>query len=108
VEYFLILDGDVIAELICHDDELEAINDEPLTSTLALAVISPIPSFKRLRDSNLITYKLIGDRLGSMEVVDVEDVVCLVGRVRDQRDWYVVDRTTVVGKVNFVDSVISN
>jgi hypothetical protein len=106
VEYYIIINDDAIPELIGSDEHEP--DDELITHTLALTVISPIPSFKRLKDSNLITYKLVGDQLGSVEVVDVEDVLCLVGRVRDPRgDWYVVDRTTVIGKVNIVDSVMA-
>lgn len=106
VEYFLVLDGEVITELIGRDKPHDryAIDGH---EALALAVISPIPSFKRLKDCNLITYALVGDRLGPVEVVDVEDVVCLVGRVQDNTgSWFVVDRTSVVGRMDFVDSLI--
>lgn len=108
MEYFLIIDDDELLELVGIDEDHSAIDDEePPTKTLALAIISPIPSFKRLKDCNLITYKLIGDQLGPVEVVDVGDLTCLVGRVRDQEGmWYVVDRTTVVGRVDFVNSVM--
>jgi hypothetical protein len=106
VEYFLIINNDELLDLIDFDQQ--SIDDEELpTTSLALAVISLIPSFKRLKDCNLITYKLIGDRLGPVEVVDVENLECLVGRVSDHGgNWYVVDRTTVVGKVDFVNSVM--
>jgi hypothetical protein len=77
-------------------------------NTLALAVVSPIPSFKRVKDANLITYELTGDRLGPVEVIDVRDLVCLVGRLRDHRgSWYVVDRTTVGGRIDLADSAMN-
>jgi hypothetical protein len=109
VEYFLVLDADVIAELIDLDQERDTISEDDslmLTETLALAVISPIPSFKRLNDCNLVTYELPRGRLGPVEIVDVEDVICLVGRVQDHAShWYIVDRTTVVGQIDFVNSL---
>jgi hypothetical protein len=73
---------------------------------LALAIISPIPLFQRLKDCNLITYELVGGWLGPVEIVDVQDIVCLVRRVQDHVGrWYVVDRTSVVGKIDFANSV---
>jgi hypothetical protein len=75
--------------------------------TLALAISSLIPSFKRLKDCNLATYDLVGDRLGPVEVVEVGDVVCLVGHVQDYAGhWYIVDRTSVVGRIDFVNSLM--
>jgi hypothetical protein len=108
VEYFLIINDDELPELISADEDPNIPDDAELpTTTLAFAVISPIPSFKRLKDCNLITYKLVGDRLGPMEVVDVDDLVCLVGRARDhEQNWYVVDWTTVVGNVDFMNLVM--
>ncbi|KAH7338737.1 hypothetical protein B0J17DRAFT_717186 [Rhizoctonia solani] len=83
-EYFVILDGEVVAELIGHDEQENEVDiEEYATKTLAFAVISPIPSFKLLKDCNLVTYELVGGNLGSVEIVDVADVICLVGRVQD-------------------------
>lgn len=109
MEYFLVLDSEAVAELVGLEEDEEnnmAHEDEMSPKTLALAVISPIPAFKRLKDSNLVTYELVGGRLGPVEVVDVEDVLCLVGRVQAPAgDWYIVDRTAVVGKIDFADAL---
>ncbi|KAG8695991.1 hypothetical protein FRC11_001058, partial [Ceratobasidium sp. 423] len=86
VEYFLILEANFIARLIAANEE-DGANDgdegSPLAKTLAVAIISPIPAFKCLKDCNLITYELPGGWLGLVEVVDIEDVMCLVGHVQD-------------------------
>lgn len=110
MEYFLVFDAQVIADLIGLDDRGHDDTDEDgaPAETLALAVISPIPAFKRLKDCNIVTYELVGGRLGPVEVVDVGDVVCLVGRVQDHAgNWYIVDRTSVVGKIDFADSLMN-
>ncbi|EUC56560.1 transposase family Tnp2 protein [Rhizoctonia solani AG-3 Rhs1AP] len=107
VEYFLILEADFILDLLGIDQDDIDPEDEPIAENLALAVIAPIPSFKRLKDCNLITYNLVGGRLGATELVDVTDLVCLVGRVRGlDGHWFIVDRTTAVGKLDFVNTVI--
>ncbi|KAG8686434.1 hypothetical protein FRC11_008958, partial [Ceratobasidium sp. 423] len=61
VEYFLVLEANFIVRLITANEE-DSANDgdegSPLAKTLAVAVISPIPAFKCLKDCNLITYEL--------------------------------------------------
>ncbi|CUA76247.1 RNA-directed RNA polymerase L [Rhizoctonia solani] len=103
VEYFLILEGDFILELLgLEEGDIDADDQDQFPETIALAVISPIPSFKRLNDCNLITYNLVGGKLGTTELVDVQELDCLVGRVRDLGGrWFIVDRTTAVGKIDF-------
>jgi hypothetical protein len=108
VEYFLIIDDHALPELLSIDEDQNDTDTKDLpTETLTLVVVSPIPSFKQLSDCNLITYKLIGDRLGQMEIIDVDNLVCLVRHVKDHAgNWYVVDQMTIVGKVDFVNSVM--
>ncbi|KAG8686560.1 hypothetical protein FRC11_008766, partial [Ceratobasidium sp. 423] len=107
MEYFLILNDDLVLNLLgLNDDDID-ITEEPFTETLALAVISPIPSFKRLNDCNLVMYDLTGGKLAPQEVVDMWDLDCLVGWVRDLGGhWYIVDHMTVVGNLEFVNSVM--
>lgn len=102
VEYFLVVNADIIQELADHND-----TPAPPTNPVVLAVISPIPSFKCHPDCNLISYKLPNNKLANPELVDTANLECLVGRVqaRDQT-WYVVDRTTVVGRLDMVNSVL--
>ncbi|KAG8709714.1 hypothetical protein FRC11_005274 [Ceratobasidium sp. 423] len=108
VEYFLILEADIVLDLLALEDtDIDVDDDNQLMETVALAVISPVPSFKRLKDCNLITYDLVGGNLGPTELVDVGELVCLVGRVRDVAGhWFIVDRTSAVGKLDFVNSVL--
>jgi hypothetical protein len=114
VEYFLILGGDVIKQLVGLKDDQDAMDtdtmdmdkEHELTKTLALAIISPIPSFRWLRDCNMITYRLARSQLGPAEVVDIEDVMSLVGHMQDHTGHcYVVDRTSTVGKIDFANSL---
>ncbi|KAG8756115.1 hypothetical protein FRC11_005538, partial [Ceratobasidium sp. 423] len=71
-----IVEANFIVRLIAANKE-DSTNDgaegSPLAKTLAIAIISPIPAFKHLKDCNLITYELPGGWLGLVEVVDVED-----------------------------------
>lgn len=71
---------------------------------LVLAVISPIPTFKKHAESNMVHYRLNSGRHAPPEIIDASDVDCLVGHARTlQGDWYLLDRTSVVGRVNFLD-----
>lgn len=88
VEYFLVLDAQTIADIIggAEEDNGEDIDeDDPHARTLALAVISPIPSFKRLRDCNLVTYKSSSENaLGQLRLSTMScasSVVCKTTRV---------------------------
>lgn len=73
---------------------------------LVLAVISPVPTFKRDAESNMVRYQLNAGRHAPPEIIDVKDVDCLVGHARTpQGDWYVLDRTSVVGRVNFLETL---
>ncbi|KAG8769521.1 hypothetical protein FRC12_004906 [Ceratobasidium sp. 428] len=78
----------------------------PILDPLVVAVIRPVPAWSLLRDANLITYNLSGDKLANPEIVAADDIVCLVGRVQ-ARDgaWYIADRHTIVGQLDLVDAM---
>ncbi|KAG8759151.1 hypothetical protein FRC11_002437 [Ceratobasidium sp. 423] len=107
MEYFLILDDDLVLNLLgLNDDDID-VTEELFTETLTLTIISPIPSFKRLNDCNLVTYNLTGGKLAPQEVVNMWDLDCLVGHIRDLGGhWYIVDHMTVVGNLEFVNLVM--
>ncbi|KAG9124844.1 hypothetical protein FRC07_010018 [Ceratobasidium sp. 392] len=80
-----------------------------LLDPLVIAVISPIPHYKRVKEGDLVEYTLTSGKLARPEIVDVRDIDCLVGRFTTggtlQRR-YVVDRTTVVGRLDMLDDTV--
>ncbi|QRV74283.1 Transposase family tnp2 [Ceratobasidium sp. AG-Ba] len=103
VEMFIVVDTDFL------QDVCELNNVTPPLCPIVLSVISPIPNLKLHTDAKLIEYKLIGKDLASVEVVDASDIDCLVGRYKapkPDRALYVVDRTTVVGRMDMLDDTV--
>ncbi|EUC57887.1 transposase family Tnp2 protein, partial [Rhizoctonia solani AG-3 Rhs1AP] len=70
----------------------------------ALALVSPIPHFYTV-GHNFIRYKLNNGKLQRPEVVDASAILKLVGRVHDRGLWHIVDRTTIVGELDMMESV---
>ncbi|QRV84668.1 Transposase family tnp2 [Ceratobasidium sp. AG-Ba] len=103
VELFLVVDTDFLQE-IC-----DAANVIPPVTPIVLAILSPIPHLKRHKDANIVEYKLAGRKFLTTEVIDVTDVDCLVGRYyspRPEQASYIVDRTTVVGRIDILDDTV--
>ncbi|QRV79766.1 Transposase family tnp2 [Ceratobasidium sp. AG-Ba] len=103
VELFIAIDTDFLQEIA------ETTNRIPLLEPLVLAIISPIPHLKRHQDANLVEYKLAGKDLMTSEVIDVRDIDCLIGRFkvpRPERAYYIVDRTTIVGRMDVLDDTV--
>ncbi|KAG8710813.1 hypothetical protein FRC11_004114 [Ceratobasidium sp. 423] len=108
VEYFLVLDDDLVLDLLGLDDD-DVATQEPLTGTITLTVISLILSFKHLNDCNLITYNFPSGKFAAKEVVDIWDLACLVRCMRDlDGHWYIVNCMTVVGNLEFINSVMDS
>ncbi|KAF8599801.1 hypothetical protein BDV93DRAFT_511342 [Ceratobasidium sp. AG-I] len=49
---------------------------------LVLAIIPPIPTFKKHTESNMVHYQLNSGRHTPPKIVDASDIDCLVGRAR--------------------------
>ncbi|KAG9079252.1 hypothetical protein FRC06_007861, partial [Ceratobasidium sp. 370] len=60
-----------------------------------LAVVSPFPALKRIAESELIEYKLTAGKLAQAEIVDVQDIDSLIGRIKISSASYVIDHTTI-------------
>ncbi|QRV97963.1 Transposase family Tnp2 protein [Ceratobasidium sp. AG-Ba] len=106
-ERFIIIDTDFLQVVLQAADR-----PIPTLQPLGLALVSPIPHLKRVRDggANLIQYKLSGGRLAKPEVIDVGDIVCLVGRFTvpiPQPASYIVDRETVVGRLDILEDMVT-
>ncbi|KAG8712445.1 hypothetical protein FRC09_019864 [Ceratobasidium sp. 395] len=82
----------------------------PFTKPVILAIMSPIPTFRSTYHDMLVEYKLTSQRrLAGYEVIDVRDIDCLVGRIPVKsryRHGYIVDRTTVVGRMDILDEAL--
>ncbi|QRV91964.1 Transposase family Tnp2 protein [Ceratobasidium sp. AG-Ba] len=77
------------------------------TDPLILAAISPFPTFRKINSANMVQFELTGKKLDIPEIVDVNNIDGLVGRVRTRKgDWYVVERTNVVGRMNLLDTMM--
>ncbi|CAE6484279.1 unnamed protein product [Rhizoctonia solani] len=100
VEYFLVLDADFIQSLYPDETPPPALFLHPH----ALALVSPIPHFYTV-GHNFIRYKLNNGKLQRPEVVDASAILKLVGRVHDRGLWHIVDRTTIVGELDMMESV---
>ncbi|KAG9084992.1 hypothetical protein FRC06_003777 [Ceratobasidium sp. 370] len=101
VEEFIIIDVEFLQELYGLADA-----SIPPLHPIALAAIAPIPNLRRHADSGLIEYKLTSGKLGSIEIVNVRDIECLVGRITTPTNAsYIVDRTTVVGRLDMLDII---
>ncbi|KAG8731467.1 hypothetical protein FRC10_001699 [Ceratobasidium sp. 414] len=69
---------------------------------------APDPNLRRNADSDPIEYKLTSGKLGSIELVDANDVECLVGRITvPTHASYIIDRTTVVGRLDVLDITLN-
>ncbi|KAG9078038.1 hypothetical protein FRC06_008559 [Ceratobasidium sp. 370] len=78
------------------------------TDPVIIAILSPFVALKQFAESGLIEYKLAsGGKLAPAEIADVNDIDCLIGRVRTASASYVVDRTTVVGRLNQLDVTVN-
>ena len=58
---------------------------------IAFAVIRQLKVSRQIKDPFRICY--FQDDNGAMEVVDLDQVQCLIGRIRDRNEWAVVDRS---------------
>jgi hypothetical protein len=41
--------------------------------------------------------------LSSGEVIDASTIACAVGRVKDKKRWWIIDRSSGLGDIEFVD-----
>ncbi|KAG8725154.1 hypothetical protein FRC09_007143 [Ceratobasidium sp. 395] len=74
---------------------------------LILAAVSPLPTFKHVSAANMVQFTLTGGNLATPEIVDANNIDCLVGRVRTQHGaWYVVERANVVGRMDMLDAMM--
>ncbi|QRV80042.1 hypothetical protein RhiJN_08057 [Ceratobasidium sp. AG-Ba] len=106
-ERFIIIDTNFLQAILTA-----ANRDVPRVQPLALALVSPIPHLKRIREygADLVQYKLSGRALGYAEVIDVNDIACLVGRFTvpiPEPASYIVDRETIVGRLDLLDDLIA-
>ncbi|QRV81550.1 Transposase family tnp2 [Ceratobasidium sp. AG-Ba] len=103
VELFVVIDANFLQEVA------GAANLIPRLDPLVLALVSPIPYLKRHHDANLVEYKMVGQNFITSELIDVRDIDCLVGRYkafRPNQALYIVDRTTVVGRMDVLDDTV--
>ncbi|KAG9079133.1 hypothetical protein FS749_008795 [Ceratobasidium sp. UAMH 11750] len=102
--------GQVQRFIVIDIDFLQKITDDTpilIIDPIIVSVIRPIPLFSLLRDSNVITYKLPSNKLAAPEIVGVDDIVCLVGRVEaPDGAWYITDRNSIIGRVDLVDELL--
>jgi hypothetical protein len=104
VGHFIVIDTDFLQEL-----SDKCTTPVPFLNPIVLAAICPVLAFKRSPDCPLIQYKLLpGGKLVHPEIVDARDIGCLVGRVTTPlRTMYIVDRTTVVGRLDMLDVTLN-
>ena len=101
VEEYVIIDTGFLQEMSTHTE-----NPARCLKPLVLAVISPIPTFKLHKDTNMVLYRLNSGRLAPPEIIDVKDVDCLVGRMcTPGGDRYLIERTSVIGRLNFLETL---
>ncbi|QRV82351.1 Transposase family Tnp2 protein [Ceratobasidium sp. AG-Ba] len=105
-ELFIVIDTD------CLQDVIEAAGRLiPLPEPLILALVSPIPFLKRVREfgANLVQYKLAANgTLARTEIIAVSDIECLVGRLTvpaPQKASYIVDRETIIGRIDMLEEM---
>ncbi|KAG9126384.1 hypothetical protein FRC07_003631 [Ceratobasidium sp. 392] len=105
-ERFIIVDTDFLQVI------LEAAGRAvPPLKPLALALVSAIPHLKRVRENgaNLVQYKLSAGQLANPEIIDANDIACLVGRFTvpiPQTASWIVDRKTIVGRLDMLDDLV--
>jgi len=68
-------------------------------TTLILAAIRACADAKLKAENNIYYYS----REGHLEVVDMECVQCLVGRVKDGNSWAIIDRSESCARPIFMD-----
>ncbi|QRV89779.1 Transposase family Tnp2 protein [Ceratobasidium sp. AG-Ba] len=103
VEQFVVVDANFLQDICAQTDAPVA----PL-DPLVLAVISPIPSFKKQGNDGLVQYDMPGNRHAPPEIIDATAIECLVGRARapsPYRTWYIIERSTIVGNINMLDTM---
>ncbi|KAG9077563.1 hypothetical protein FS749_010539 [Ceratobasidium sp. UAMH 11750] len=101
-EQFIIIDNDFLQNLASDLDIIV-----PFIEPIVLAIVSPIPTFSRTHDHNLINYRLSGGQLANPEVIDTNDIERLIGRIQaSDRTWSIVDRSTVVGRIDMLESMV--
>jgi hypothetical protein len=94
-EMFIVLEPDLI-------EGLGALNPRQYV----LAIVSPFPQLRYHSNADLVEYRLTSGNYASAEVVDATSIDCLIGRVED-RGSYVVERTSVVGRMDILDAVVN-
>jgi hypothetical protein len=67
-------------------------------TTLILAAIRACADLQMKGEDNTYYYS----REGHLEIVDMECVQCLVGRVKDGKEWAIVDRSDGCARPEFV------
>jgi len=67
--------------------------------TLILAAIRTCADPRIKGENNIYYYS----REGQLEIVDMECVQCLVGRVKDGNEWAIIDRSEDCGRLVFVN-----
>ncbi|QRW03344.1 Transposase family tnp2 [Ceratobasidium sp. AG-Ba] len=100
VEQFVVIDTDFLQSLS---------GSVELLTPLIIAVISPIPRYKYVVRSDVIEYELASGKLAGPEIINVCDIDCLIGRIVAcgvSERHYIVDRTTVVGRVDMLDGTV--
>lgn len=76
-----------------------------ITDPIVLAVVSPMQAFKRCTDIDLVQYKLQSGKLANPEIIDANDVICLIGRVKTNiKTMYIADRSTVIGRLDMLNA----
>ncbi|QRV80885.1 Transposase family tnp2 [Ceratobasidium sp. AG-Ba] len=103
VEQFIVIDTVFLQDVVTRAGYLN-----PPLEPLVLAAISPIPSFKRDADSGMVRFDMPNKQHAPPEIVDVSAIECLVGRARassPNRTWYIVERSTIVGNINMLDTM---
>ncbi|KAG8787089.1 hypothetical protein FRC12_015914 [Ceratobasidium sp. 428] len=98
-ERFVVIDLAFIRRL-CVDNRVPVPRNQ---NPVVLAVVSAFPALKRIADSGLIEYKLTSGKLAQAELVDVRDIECLIGRVKTSSASYVIDRESLVGRLDQLD-----
>ncbi|KAG9085693.1 hypothetical protein FRC06_003492 [Ceratobasidium sp. 370] len=102
VERFVVINPDFIR----HLSEQGNIH-VPRADPVILAVISPFPALKHIAKSELIEYRLASGKLTQAEIVDVQDIDNLVGHIKTLSTSYVLDRTTIVGRLDQLNVMLN-
>ncbi|CUA70931.1 Elongator complex protein 1 [Rhizoctonia solani] len=108
VEFFVVIDTDFLEEI--YNRNRRALPG-PYTRPYILAILSPIPRFKKVSVGGFVRFELNAggnnDGLASAEIIDVNDIGCLVGRLQDQSGrWSIINRETIVGRLDVLESIV--